>query len=84
MTASTFLFFNKDADQAKRNLYRLKCQRDMLPEFMQMRIMIGEDGSIDKGQENITSMRNPINNNTISIMPKATSKDAGVKLGNDD
>lgn len=79
--SATFLFFNKDFPLAKQNLYRLKCQRDMLPTWLQMKIAYNEDGSIDKGRDNITTMSNPINGNTIKVMPKATSKDAAVKLG---
>lgn len=79
--SSTFLFFNKDFPLAKQNLYRLKCQRDMLPKWMQMKIAYKEDGSIDKGQDNITSLKNPITGNVIKVMPKATSKDAAIKLG---
>lgn len=79
--ASTFLFFNKDFPLAKQNLYRLKCQRDMLPTWMQMKIAYKEDGSVDKGRDNITSLKNPITNNEIKVMPKATSKDAAIKMG---
>lgn len=79
--SSTFLFFNKDFPLAKQNLYRLKCQRDMLPKWLQMKLAYREDGSIDKGQDNITTIRNPVTNNVIKVMPKATSKDAAVKLG---
>lgn len=79
--SSTFLFFNKDLGLAKQNLYRLKCQRDMLPTWMQMKMSFKEDGSVDKGQDNITMMRNPITNNVIKVMPKATSQDAAIKLG---
>lgn len=79
--SSTFLFFNKDFPLAKQNLYRLKCQRDMLPSWMQMKIAYKEDGSVDKGQDNITSLKNPITGNVIKVMPKATSKDAAIKMG---
>nr|DAE00576.1 MAG TPA: large terminase [Myoviridae sp. ctrf010] len=79
--SATMLFFSKDFPLAKQNLYRLKCQRDMLPKWMQMRIAFKDDGSIDKGQDNVTTMRNPITNNVIKVMPKATSQDAAVKLG---
>jgi hypothetical protein len=79
--AATFLFFNKDFPLAKQNLYRLKCQRDMLPKWMQMTMAYKEDGSIEKGRDNITTMGNPITGNTIKVMPKATSKDAAIKLG---
>lgn len=79
--ASTFLFFNKDFPLAKQNLYRLKCQRDLLPKWMQMKIAYKDDGSIDKGTDNITTVKNPITGNVIKVMPKATSKDAAIKLG---
>lgn len=79
--SSNFLFFSKDLALAKTNLYRFKCQRDMLPEFMQMRLLINEDGSTDKGTNNITTMRNPITGNTVTVMPAATSKDTAIRLG---
>lgn len=82
--SATFLFFSKDYPLAKQNLYRLKCQRDMLPTWMQMRLAFKEDGSIDKGQDSITTMRNPITNNIIKVMPRAVSQDAAVKLGRGD
>lgn len=79
--SSTFLFFNKDQPLAKQNLYRLKCQRDMLPTWLQMKFAYSEEGGIDKGIDNITTVRNPITGNTIKVMPKATSRDAAIKLG---
>ena len=79
--SSTFLFFNKDSGMAKQNLYRLKCQRDMLPSFLQMKFAYDASGGIDKGVDNITTVRNPVNGNTIKVMPKATSMDHAVKLG---
>ena len=82
--ASTFLFFNKDFPLAKQNLYRLKCQRDMMPKWLQMTIAYKEDGGVDKGRDSITMMSNPINGNTIKVMPKATSRDSAIKLGRGD
>lgn len=79
--STSLLFFNKDQQMAKLNLYRLKCQRDMLPKWMQMRTIMLDDGKIDKGIDNITAMKNPVTNNMITVMPKATSKDSAVKLG---
>lgn len=79
--ASTILFFNKDQDQANVNLYRLKCQRDMFPTWMQMRMVVLENGKIDKGIENTKSIRNPVTGNTITTMGKATSKESAMKLG---
>lgn len=80
-SSATFLFFNKDQALAKTNLYRFKTQRDLLPEWMQMRTVVDENGKIDKGVENITSMRNPVTSNTIKVMPAATSKETAMRLG---
>lgn len=79
--ASTTLFFNKDQDQANMNLYRLKCQRDMFPTWLQMRTIVADNGKVDKGIDNTKSIRNPVNGNTIMTMGKATSKDTAMKLG---
>lgn len=79
--SSTTLFFNKDFGLAKQNLYRLKCQRDMLPKWLQMRIAYRDDGSVDKGQDSITQMKNPITGNVIKVMAKATSRDNAIKMG---
>jgi len=79
--SSTALFFNKDQDQANINLYRLKCQRDMFPPWMQMRYVINDSGKFDKGIDNTKSIRNPVNGNIIMTMGKATSKDSAMRLG---
>lgn len=79
--SSMMLFFNKDQDQANQNLYRLKCQRDMFPTWLQMKSVVTEDGKIDKGIDNTKSIRNPINGNSIITMGKATSKDSAMRLG---
>lgn len=79
--SANFLFFNKDQSLAKINLYRFKCQRDLMPAFMQMKFIITEDGKLDKGTDNITTMKNPITNNMITVMPKPTSADSARKLG---
>lgn len=79
--ASTILFFNKDQEMANTNLYRLKCQRDMMPSWLQMRMVVTDDGKFDKGIDNTKSIRNPVNGNTIIAMGKATSKEAAMKMG---
>ena len=79
--SSTCMFFNKDQEQANINLYRLKCQRDMMPSWLQMRMVIDENGKADRGIDNTKSIRNPVNNNIIMTMGKATSKESAMKLG---
>ena len=83
-TSTQFLFFNKDFPQAKVNLYRLKCQREMLPAYLQMTHAYTDDGKIDKGINNVTTMRNPLNNNSIKCMTKATSVDIARSQGRGD
>lgn len=79
--SSTILFFNKDQDQANMNLYRMKCQRDMLPTYLQMRMVVTDEGKTDKGIENTKSIRNPVTGNTVMTMGKATSRESAMKMG---
>lgn len=81
-TLSTqMLFFNKDQPQAAENLARAKDQRDLLPSWMQMRTFIDENGKADNGKDNVRSWKNPITNNEIKVMGKATSMMAAQKMG---
>lgn len=73
-------FFNKKAEDAQMNLSRLKSQRDMLPEYLQMRVAFSEEGTI-KENNNVKSMINPINKNKITCMPKATGKESAMSIG---
>lgn len=79
--SATFLFFNKDQNLAKTNLYRFKTQRDLLPSWMQMRYVITEDHKQDKGIDNITSLMNPVTKNTIRVMPKAINEENANGIG---
>lgn len=79
--SATILFFNKDASLSKENLARLKDQRDMLPVYMQMKVAFTDDGKIDKETDNITTMKNPITKNQVKVMPRATSRDAAMRIG---
>ncbi len=78
---ATVMFTNKDGENNKMNLYRLKCQRDMLPAFMQMRMGISDDGSITKEKNSVTTFQNPVNKNNIKLLPRANSKDSANSCG---
>lgn len=80
-STATILFFNKDLALSKENLARLKDQRDLFPEYLQMRIAFGEDGAIIKGTDNITTMKNPVTGCQVKVMPCATSKEMATRLG---
>ena len=58
--AANFTFANKDAANNKLNLYRLKCQRDMLPTYIQMRLSVDKEGNFVKEKNNVMSMSNLI------------------------
>ena len=79
--STTILFSNKDAENNKMNLYRLKCHRDMLPRYMQMRMTIDAAGAIIKEKNSVTAIRNPVNNNNIKLLPRSNSKDSAMTNG---
>lgn len=79
--SATILFANKDAENNKMNLYRLKCHRDMLPRYMQMKTTIDAIGNIIKEKNSVTTIRNPVNNNSIKLLPRANSRDSAMTCG---
>lgn len=80
--SSTITFSNKDATNNKLNLYRLKCQRDMLPTYLQMRTSFDfTSGKMVKENNNVTTMRNPITGNNIQLLPRANSHDTAMSNG---
>ena len=79
--SSTILFANKDAENNKMNLYRLKCHRDMLPSYMHMKTTIDMAGNLIKEKNSVTTIRNPVNNNNIKLLPRANSKDSAMTCG---
>lgn len=80
-STATILFFNKDLALSKENLARLKDQRDLFPPYLQMKVAFSEDGSTIKGIDNITTMKNPVTGCQVKVMPCATSKEMGTRLG---
>ena len=80
--SSSALFFSKDLPLCKENLARLKDQRDLFPSYLQMRAAIDEEtGGVVKGIDNIMTMKNPINSNSIKVMPSANSAEMATRLG---
>ena len=80
-TSSSALLFNKDLALSKENLARMKDQRDLYPEYLQMRVAFDDEGNTIKGMDNITSMKNPVTGCSVKVMPCATSKEAATRLG---
>lgn len=79
-TDSTFIFINKDGDNAKENLRRLGGQIDLLPKYMQFERYVDEEGHTVKSVRNATAMRHPVTKNKIIIKSKATSKDMALSI----
>lgn len=80
--ASSMLLFNKDLMLSKENLARIKDQRDLFPTYLQMKIAFDEEsGNPIKESNNITAMKNPMNNNSIKVMPCANSQEMATRLG---
>lgn len=79
-TNSSMSLFCKDGRGALDNLARIKVQRDMLPAYIQMRTAFVDEKFI-KETDNVKTMKNPVNNNKIVTLPKATSKAAAMNLG---
>lgn len=77
---SSFIFVNKDGDNAKENLIRLRDQIDLLPVYMRAESIVEEDGKRVKSTKNATKLSNAINKNSIIIKSKATSYDKALSL----
>lgn len=77
---SQFIFINKDGDNAKTNLRRLRDLIDLLPEYMQSKSFVNNDGTREKGKENATEITNPVTSNSIITKLKATSYDRALSL----
>lgn len=82
---STFIFVNKDGDNAKENLGRLKAQIDLLPEYLRFESILSEEDDkgkvkIIKAVKNATKMEHPVTHNKIIVKSKATSYSSALSL----
>lgn len=80
-TNSEFMFINKIHDDALANLKRLKDQRDLLPGYLQFKISLDEDGKVVKGNDNVKTLKNAINGNSIVTKPSARSEEHAEGIG---
>lgn len=67
-------FFGKESENTKRNLATLKDDIDLLPEWLQFKRYMGEDGKAKKTQQSTEILKNKLFNNELIIHPKPTSK----------
>ena len=80
--SATMSFGNKDSTVNKMNLARFKTQRDLLPAWMQMKTCMDfETLKLTKEVCNMLSMKNPINKNTIILLPNASTQAKADGIG---
>lgn len=81
-TNSQMLFVNIKEDGAIENLNRVKAQRDLLPEYMQFKVAIDEDGKLIAGtNKNTKSLINYSNKNKIVVAASASSLAKAEQIG---
>lgn len=80
-TNSEFMFINTRTESAVENLGRLKDQRDLLPSYLQFKLIIGEDGKPLKATDNVRTLENSSNGNRIVTKPQARSVASAEKIG---
>lgn len=74
-------FFGKETDNTKRNLAHLKSDIEILPEWLQFKRYMAEDGKMKKARQATERLENNLLHNTLTIHPKATSLTHAQGLG---
>lgn len=80
-TSSTFIFINKDGDNAKQNLRDFSDMLTCLPEYMRYEYVMDEEGKTTKMIKNATRMQHPVTKNQVLVRGKATSYDSALGMG---
>lgn len=76
------MFLCKDGPGSKENLRRLKDQRDLLPLYMQAKVILNEEGEKKKAQgDNATYLENQNNGNRIATATGGQSEDSADRCG---
>lgn len=63
-------FFGKETENTKRNLLHLRSDIELLPEWLQFRRFINEEGKERKGRASTETLENKVRNNILRIHPK--------------
>lgn len=74
-------FFGKETDNTKANLSHLKNNIDLLPEWLQFKKYLGDDGKIKKTRQSTEILENRLLHNRVSIHPKPSSLSHAQGLG---
>ena len=80
-TDSEFMFINMKHEKAVENLDRLKLQRDLLPKYMQFKMVFDDDDKPIIGTDNVKTLKNAQNGNKIVTKPSARSEAAAEEIG---
>lgn len=81
-TNSEVLLVNIKEEGAINNLNRIKDQRDLLPEYLQFKVMVDENGKIAQGSnKNTKSLKNYNNGNSIRVASSASSVTKADSIG---
>ena len=70
-----------EASKSIENLDRLKKQRDLLPKYLQFKVYVDEDGKEVKGIDNVKTLKNISNGNSIVTKGQARSVEHAEKIG---
>ena len=80
-TSSTFIFINKDSDNAKQNLRDFSDMITCLPEYLRYESVMDDEGKATKMVKNATRMQHPVTKNQVLVRGKATSYDSALGMG---
>ena len=81
-SGTKMMFLCKDGGGSKENLRTLKEQRDLLPLYMQSKVLLNDDGEKKKAQgDNATYLENQNNGNRISTATGGQSEDSADRCG---
>lgn len=80
-TSSTFIFINKDSDNAKQNLRDFADMIACLPEYLRYESVLDDEGKVTKSIKNATRMQHPVTRNQVLVRGKATSYDSALGMG---
>lgn len=77
----TIHFFGKEIENTKKNLGDLKDDIELLPDWLQFRRYIGDDGKVKKARGSTEILQNNLLHNKIVIHPKPSSLSHAQGLG---
>lgn len=80
-TDSEIMFANMQSERAIENLTRLKDQRDLLPPYLQFKVGYDEAGNVKKPTDNVKTLKNINNKNSIVTKPSARSIETAERIG---